>query len=350
MSGIEDKHLESLDKIKKVWKAIIDKYSNLPEGDQGDVLDLRSGEIIEDSGHLRSMKDSTHQHDNVWKSLFFAEVKEHQMKVKGGTNGGLIAPRAANKGNRSMSSGISCRKPAVVGVKGREKSARCKKSYMKAGSASGGHYKAVTAVGMDMGISFLEPTVNSGSARRKDGTIESIPILSDSEEEAREEQYYDELLLEDPDYFHSTRRRQITTRSTVSEADNLTVLPAKDKNSKTYYMTSRARIKEGTPAKAVPRPSCSDPSIEDDPLVFHEPMYVPAECPGMHSSSPLCTANPNAINVCILTASRVRRLRAAIQRSSMRTGNFRLKKLVWNYSVRCKRKNRHLTSKNVVIP
>ena len=62
---MEDQHLESLEKIRKVWKAIIDKYSNLPEGEQGDVLDLRSGEIIEDSGHLRSMKDSTRQRDNA---------------------------------------------------------------------------------------------------------------------------------------------------------------------------------------------------------------------------------------------------------------------------------------------
>ncbi|QOU18131.1 hypothetical protein BRETT_005191 [Brettanomyces bruxellensis] len=345
---MEDQHLESLEKIRKVWKAIIDKYSNLPEGEQGDVLDLRSGEIIEDSGHLRSMKDSTRQRDNVWKSLFFAEVKEHQIKTKGGSKGALIAPNRIDHGVGGLYNGINSKKLANIAASGRKEAKKDGNSYSEAGKSTKGQYKAAGRTRMGTEISFLESGVDNRCARHKDGTIESIPILTDSEEEAREEQYYDELLLEDPNYFHSTRRLQITTRSTVSETDNLTVLPGKGASSKTYYMTSRARIKEGTPAKAVPRPGAGDPSMEEDPLVFQKPRYVPAECPGMHSSSPLCSVNPNAINVCILTASRVRRMRAAIRRSNMKSGNFRLKRLVWNYFVHCKRRKRHLAGKNAL--
>lgn len=50
-------------KLKSVWDSIIEKYSAPEVGDYGDVIDLETGDIIEDNGHLRSLAAPR---ENVW--------------------------------------------------------------------------------------------------------------------------------------------------------------------------------------------------------------------------------------------------------------------------------------------
>ncbi|KAG0675052.1 hypothetical protein C6P40_001949 [Pichia californica] len=54
---------ESLHKARNAWKSIIDKLSSLSESQQGDTIDLRTGKIIKDTGHLRSLKVNK---DDLW--------------------------------------------------------------------------------------------------------------------------------------------------------------------------------------------------------------------------------------------------------------------------------------------
>lgn len=53
----------SLAKVRDTWRSIIKKYSALPPDQQGDVVDLNTGEIVRDRGHLRSLKQPR---DNLW--------------------------------------------------------------------------------------------------------------------------------------------------------------------------------------------------------------------------------------------------------------------------------------------
>lgn len=57
---------QSLNKVKKAWSSIIEKYSSLSENQQGDVIDILTGEIVTDTGHLRSLKQIK---DDVWVDL-----------------------------------------------------------------------------------------------------------------------------------------------------------------------------------------------------------------------------------------------------------------------------------------
>jgi len=54
---------KSLQKVKDAWKSIIERYSNLNENEQGDIVDLLTGRIVTDTGHLRSLKEEKH---NIW--------------------------------------------------------------------------------------------------------------------------------------------------------------------------------------------------------------------------------------------------------------------------------------------
>ncbi|OXB44079.1 hypothetical protein B1J92_I03850g [Nakaseomyces glabratus] len=50
---VMEKHKLADQRMKTVWSNIIDKYSNVV--DEGDVIDLQSGEIITDNGHIRNL-------------------------------------------------------------------------------------------------------------------------------------------------------------------------------------------------------------------------------------------------------------------------------------------------------
>lgn len=50
-----EKHKKADENMKNVWLNIINKYENID--DQGDVIDLRTGEIVEDNGHIRNLNE-----------------------------------------------------------------------------------------------------------------------------------------------------------------------------------------------------------------------------------------------------------------------------------------------------
>lgn len=83
-----ERHKRADENMKQVWNQIIKKYENMQ--DQGDVLDLRTGEIVEDNGHLRSMKheisdDATVMHDEAirYRSVLkdIIEIKDFEGSV-----------------------------------------------------------------------------------------------------------------------------------------------------------------------------------------------------------------------------------------------------------------------------
>lgn len=83
-----ERHKRADENMKQVWNQIIKKYENMQ--DQGDVLDLRTGEILEDNGHLRSMKyelsdDTTSMHDEAirYRSVLkdIIEIKDYEGSV-----------------------------------------------------------------------------------------------------------------------------------------------------------------------------------------------------------------------------------------------------------------------------
>lgn len=62
-SDLDTRRQQSLNKVRDAWTSIINKYSALPEDKQGDIVDLATGEIVLDKGHLRSLKQNP---DNLW--------------------------------------------------------------------------------------------------------------------------------------------------------------------------------------------------------------------------------------------------------------------------------------------
>lgn len=50
-------------RLKSVWDSIIERYSEPSVVEQGDIVDLDTGEIVKDNGHLRSLKE---QEDDMW--------------------------------------------------------------------------------------------------------------------------------------------------------------------------------------------------------------------------------------------------------------------------------------------
>lgn len=53
---IMERHRKADENMKRVWSEIIAKYENIE--DQGDTIDLRTGEIIQDNGHLRNLNQN----------------------------------------------------------------------------------------------------------------------------------------------------------------------------------------------------------------------------------------------------------------------------------------------------
>lgn len=328
MNHIENERRCSLNKVKQQWQAIIHKYSALPPDKQGDIVDLRTGKVVSDSGHLRSMKDSTRQRDNVWRSLFLAEMQERQQKA------------AREEANSNMAYSSRNKNCVVIGNDGshtvrvprkRRRRRRRKRNLISVKAERNQD---------DSDSSVLFDTVSRNSERREDGMVDSIPILTDSEEEAKEERYYDELLLEDPDYFKSTRTSRITTRSKVSEHDNLTVSPAGMTNSRIYY-EGKLPTGEGTRTKKMKRPSISPTSdITNDPLAFKHSPYNFSRTYKFNSASMFQSRPENYVGP-IFTASKMRRLKRALKRSNLRAGNVRLKKLIWKYYKRRDKASNH---------
>ncbi|SCU92018.1 LADA_0F13696g1_1 [Lachancea dasiensis] len=50
---VMERHKRADENMKRAWNQLIQKYESIE--DQGDLLDLKSGEILEDNGHIRGL-------------------------------------------------------------------------------------------------------------------------------------------------------------------------------------------------------------------------------------------------------------------------------------------------------
>lgn len=94
------RHRKADETMRDVWNKIIEKYENVV--DQGDILNLQTGEIIEDHGHLRgentelfSVEHTTTSYKASINDILYQEEeeKEEKEKEKGGKgkNNNIIA-------------------------------------------------------------------------------------------------------------------------------------------------------------------------------------------------------------------------------------------------------------------
>ncbi|KAL3232896.1 Protein SCM3 [Nakaseomyces bracarensis] len=84
---VMEKHKLADEKMKQVWTNIIEKYENVE--DQGDVVNLHTGEIVTDNGHVRNLNakeiESKTRYDSVVKDLLYNEGRDgenHEEKVE----------------------------------------------------------------------------------------------------------------------------------------------------------------------------------------------------------------------------------------------------------------------------
>lgn len=64
---VMSRHKQADENMKRVWAHLIEKYGSLE--DQGDVLDLATGEIIEDNGHVRGLGTQTTDNNERYVSV-----------------------------------------------------------------------------------------------------------------------------------------------------------------------------------------------------------------------------------------------------------------------------------------
>ncbi|CAI4318259.1 CFF_collapsed_G0007390.mRNA.1.CDS.1 [Saccharomyces cerevisiae] len=50
---VMERHKLADENMRKVWSNIISKYESIEE--QGDLVDLKTGEIVEDNGHIKTL-------------------------------------------------------------------------------------------------------------------------------------------------------------------------------------------------------------------------------------------------------------------------------------------------------
>ncbi|EJS44419.1 scm3p [Saccharomyces arboricola H-6] len=58
---VMERHKQADETMKEVWSNIISKYESLE--DQGDLVDLKTGEIIEDNGHIKKLTANSTTND-----------------------------------------------------------------------------------------------------------------------------------------------------------------------------------------------------------------------------------------------------------------------------------------------
>lgn len=64
---IMERHKRADENMRQVWTNIIRKYESIE--DQGDVLDLHTGEVVEDNGHIRGLSNDISVGDTRYQSV-----------------------------------------------------------------------------------------------------------------------------------------------------------------------------------------------------------------------------------------------------------------------------------------
>lgn len=99
-------------RFRKTWELIISKYS-LSDLHQGDVLDLVTGEVVEDNGHLRSLKQGVGGAGAGLGGLF-GDEEEPELR----DSGDLIQTIKGKRGGRARARGVIRRRSVGGGVVG----------------------------------------------------------------------------------------------------------------------------------------------------------------------------------------------------------------------------------------
>lgn len=78
----------ALERMRTAWQDILERYGRLGPREQGDLVDIRTGEVVQDEGHLRSL---VHHHE-VWCDR---EKVPRKRGAKHTSVGGPVAGRTA---------------------------------------------------------------------------------------------------------------------------------------------------------------------------------------------------------------------------------------------------------------
>nr|2L5A_A Chain A, Histone H3-like centromeric protein CSE4, Protein SCM3, Histone H4 [Saccharomyces cerevisiae] len=92
--GSMERHKLADENMRKVWSNIISKYESIEE--QGDLVDLKTGEIVEDNGHIKTLtannstKDKRTKYTSVLRDII--DISDEEDGDKGGVKriSGLI--------------------------------------------------------------------------------------------------------------------------------------------------------------------------------------------------------------------------------------------------------------------
>ncbi|ODV85609.1 hypothetical protein CANARDRAFT_7716 [[Candida] arabinofermentans NRRL YB-2248] len=263
---LDVERLRSLKKVRDAWQSIIERYSALNEDEQGDVVDMRTGDVIEDSGHLRSMTDSSQIPGNVWKSLLDAEKDEKRQITDDEEKEVIDLTMSPTKKRKAFGFAISSPEKSFT----------------------------------------------------------SISILTDSEEDG-----YEGLQNFDKYFSRHRASPRRTTRSTVAQKDNLRIGGLSEAEHRPS-ITQEKLPKEikTSPTKAM-RPALSS-NLENDPLKLTSPRYsnesFSQPSTQLYRSLPPGAMG----TMITPTKIRRFKEAVSLQKISKDRGNEKLKRLIWN--------------------
>lgn len=74
-------HKKADENMKRVWSEIISKYETME--DQGDVIDMQTGELIEDNGHIRGISQGTSEvrYHSTLRDLIDVEESDDELAI-----------------------------------------------------------------------------------------------------------------------------------------------------------------------------------------------------------------------------------------------------------------------------
>lgn len=111
----ESRKREIRSKFESAWSNIIDKYSSYSLEDQGDIVDIATGKVVEDNGHVRALenkRDPFRYGESRKKSITptkFGMVVPEDQSTDGDNDGDIIKIGRRQKTGESWRTGSSAR-------------------------------------------------------------------------------------------------------------------------------------------------------------------------------------------------------------------------------------------------
>ena len=72
---------QSLQRFKSQWDAIIDKYSKIDDSTQSDEIDIVTGELITNNGHLDKLNQNHNQKETLLRWIFGDKITVNNWKI-----------------------------------------------------------------------------------------------------------------------------------------------------------------------------------------------------------------------------------------------------------------------------